>query len=373
MRFIVYSVNLLKKISLLEGIVTNNTILPILNNLLFDIDGDLLKITASDMETTMTLALEVEGEGGKGKYAVSVKMLSEILKALPEQPLTFNFLEEEYEMHITSEQGNYKMAFFDSESYPNIPAIDNPKTLKVPSNIISKGIEKTSFATSNDSLRSNLQGVLMNLDKDGITFVASDTHRLAKYTKIIEGVVDDAKFIIPKKPLKQLDKVLSGYDNEVKIEYNDSNVKFYIDNDIEIICRLIEGTFPDYKKALPTDNNNVLLANNSYISKAIKRVSIFSDRLNNMTKFNFSGNNLELSAEDVDFSNKAIEKLIVDYKGEDMIIGFNAKSLIEILTVLDMEEFSLEMSLPTKGCIIKPYPNEEGENIEMLLMPLIIN
>jgi DNA polymerase-3 subunit beta len=373
MKFLVSSSLLLKHIQVLSGVISNNNNLPILEHFLFEIDNSKLTITASDLETTLSATIDVESDSND-KIAIPAKMLLDTLKTFAEQPLTFIQNKEEKLIEISSDTGKYKLAFADGNEFPKANEIEEPYTINVKSEIIQTAISKTIFATGNDDLRPVMSGVFFSFRPEGLVFVATDAHKLVKYQRSdakTDGV--EADFIMPKKPLNLLKNTLSSGDEEIKIEYNLSNAKFTIDNMV-MSCVLIEGKYPNYEAVIPKANPNVLTINRHAFLSSVKRVSIFSNRTTHQIKLNIVGSQLQISAEDLDYSNKADERITCNYQGEDMAIGFNSRFLTEMLNNLDSDEVILEMSAPNRAGILTPSDGlQEGEKILMLVMPVMIN
>lgn len=372
MKFLVSSSLLLKQLQILGGVISNTNSLPILDNFLFEVDNSKLTITASDLETTLSSTIDIESDS-VGKIAIPAKMLLDTLKTFAEQPLTFIQNKDEKLIEIASDTGKYKLAFADGNDFPKSNAIENPSTINVKSEIISTAISKTLFATGNDDLRPVMSGVYFSFSPAGMIFVATDAHKLVKYTRNDAVADHEAEFIMPKKPLNLLKNIISSNDEELVIEYNVSNAKFTAAN-IELSCILIEGKYPNYEAVIPKSNPNVLTINRHAFLSSVKRVSIFSNRTTHQIKLNIAGAQLQVSAEDVDYSNKADERISCNYQGEDITIGFNSRFLNEMLNNLDSDEVILEMSAPNRAGILTPSDGlQEGENILMLVMPVMIN
>ncbi len=371
MKFIVSSSTLVKQLQNLIGIINSNNTLPILDNFLFALEENELVITASDIETVMSARIEVQSEY-QGKIAINARLLFDAIKTLPEQPLTFIINSDAHTLEITSDMGNYDMAFFDGDEFPEIKDIESSAGIEILAEILSKAIAKTVFATANDDLRPMMNGVLFQLSPENITFVATDAHKLVKYSRSDLHADNTAEFIVPKKPLNVLKNALSQSDDTVKVQYNETNAKFDFDN-ISLVCRLIEGKYPNYNSVIPKDNPNKLTINRVSFLTSVRRASVFSSKTNHQIRLKISGQVLEINAEDIDFSNKAEETLSCTYSGDDMQIGFNSKFLLEMLNNLESEDILLEMSVPSRAGILTPADGlEEGEEILMLVMPVMI-
>ncbi|MGV6827918.1 MAG: DNA polymerase III subunit beta [Flavobacteriales bacterium] len=371
MKFIVSSSYLLKHLQVLGGIINNNNTLPILDNFLFQLDHNSLTVSASDLETTISSELEVESTE-KGSVCLPARLLLDTLKTFPEQPLTFT-IEENNTVEISSNHGKYALAYASGEEFPSAIEIQDPSMTKIQGAILSTAISKTIFASGNDDLRPVMSGVFFQFSKENLTFVATDAHKLVKYTRNDLQASQEAEFIMPKKPLHLLKGILAGIEEEVTIEYNDSNAKFSFENTI-LICRLIDGKYPNYEAVIPKENPNRLTIERNQFLNSVRRVSIFSNKTTHQIRLKIAGAELQVSAEDVDYSNKAQERLTCDYQGDDMQIGFNSRFLTEMLNNLDSDDISLEMSLPNRAGILTPVDGlDEGEQITMLVMPVMLN
>jgi len=371
MKFIVSSSQLLKQLQILGGVINNNNTLPILDNFLFELDNNQLKVSASDLETTMSDTLDVESDE-VANIAVPAKLLLDILKTFPEQPLTF-ITEDNNTLEISSESGKYALAYADGAEFPKAIELDSPSTTIIPSLVLSSAINKTIFAAGNDDLRPVMSGVFFQFNSDGLIFVATDAHKLVKYERNDITTEKTAEFIMPKKPLTILKNILSNTESEVVVAYNDANAKFTFDN-IMLVCRLIDGKYPNYEAVIPKENPNKLTLERMSFLNSVKRVSIFSSKTTHQIRLKMAGTSLNISAEDIDYSNKADEHLQCNYEGNDMQIGFNSRFLLEMLTNLNSNEVLLEMSLPNRAGILTPIDGlEEGEKITMLVMPVMLN
>jgi len=371
MKFIVSSSYLLKQLQVLGGVINNNNTLPILDNFLLELDNNTLTVSASDLETTMSSILEIDSKS-KGNVAVPAKLLLEILKTFPEQPLTFT-VEENSTIEISSNSGKYALAFAPGEEFPKAVVLDDPSSTIIPAEVLATAISKTIFAAGNDDLRPVMSGVFFQFSPEGLIFVATDAHKLVKYARTDVKASQVADFIMPKKPLNILKNILAASNSEVKIEYNNSNAVFSFDNYM-LVCRLIDGKYPNYEAVIPKENPNKLHIDRSQFLNSVKRVAIFSNKTTHQIRLKMAGTELNISAEDIDYSNKAEERLTCDYQGDDLQIGFNSRFLTEMLTNLQSDEIMLEMSLPNRAGILTPVDGlDEGETITMLVMPVMLN
>ncbi|WP_159024075.1 DNA polymerase III subunit beta [Formosa sp. L2A11] len=371
MKFIVSSTYLLKQLQVLGGVINSSNTLPILDNFLFELSSSKLIVSASDLETTMSSTLEVESES-EGSVAIPARLLLDTLKTFPEQPLTF-IIEDNNTIEISSNHGKYALAYANGNEFPKAVSLDNPSTTTIVGDILATAISKTIFAAGNDDLRPVMSGVFFQFSTESLTFVATDAHKLVKYTREDVAASEVAEFIMPKKPLNLLKGILAGSEDDVIVEYNDSNAKFTFDN-VELICRLIDGKYPNYDAVIPKENPNKLTITRNQFLSSVKRVSIFSNKTTHQIRLKIAGAELNISAEDIDYSNKAEERLTCDYQGDDMQIGFNSRFLTEMLNNLNSDDVQLEMSLPNRAGILTPIDGlDEGEQVTMLVMPVMLN
>lgn len=371
MKFIVSSSALLKQLASINGVVTNNPVVPILENFLFEINDSTLTITASDLETSMITELQVEAKES-GRIAAPAKILIETLKNLPDQPVTFTIDEETYTIEISSSNGRYKLSGENATDFPRVPVVKGGSAIEIPSNVLARAINKTIFAVSNDELRPAMTGIYVQLRTDNVTFVATDGHRLLRFRRTDIATAQEASLIIPRKAFTLLKSTLPSEATAVRMEFNQSNAFFSFDN-IRMICRLIDERYPDYENVIPVQNPNKLVIDRSALLSSVRRISIYSNKTTHQIRLKLSGSELQVSAEDLDFSNEANERLTCQYDGEDMEIGFNAKFLIEMLNNIDADEISFELSTPNRAGLLMPLANEDNENVLMLVMPVMLN
>lgn len=370
MKITLGSKTLLEKLTVLHGVISSKSTMPILENFHFKVNGDQLKITSSDLETTMSTTLTVESDGNCN-IAVPAKMLIDILKSFPEQPLVFNFADNSI-IEIHSASGDYAIAYQNGKEFPALYEVEDPKEITLSSKVLANAIGKTLFATGTDDLRPVMSGVFFQLSSDRFNFVATDAHKLVKYSITDIKSEDTSEFIVPKKPLGILKTALGNTDQEVKMAFNAINVTFQMP-DYTLNSRLIDGKYPNYEAVIPKENPNKMTVDRIQFLNAVKCVSLFANKTTHQVKLGIIGNELNLSAEDVDYSNKAEERLTCNYIGEDLTIGFNSRFLTEMLSTIGSDNILLEMSMPNRAGIITPVEGlAEGENLLMLVMPVMI-
>lgn len=371
MKFIVNSSYLLKQLSNINGVITTNPVVPILENFLFEIDKSNLKVTASDLQTSMITEINVESKE-KGSIAVPARILLDTLKNLPDQPVTFSIDSTSYAIEISSDNGRYKLAGENATDFPKVPAVSNDFSAHISSEVLAKAVNNTIFATSSDELRPAMTGVYVNLGEKNTTFVATDGHRLVRYRRTDIKSENGSTIIIPRKALNLLKSTLPTENTDVTIDFNASNAFFNFGN-IRMICRLIDERFPDYENVIPSSNPIKMTISRTDLLGSLKRISIYANKTTHQVRLKITGSELQVSAEDLDFSNEANERLSCEHEGEDIEIGFNARFLIEMLSNLDADQIRLNMSAPNKAGVINPAEKDKSEDILMLVMPVMLN
>ena len=375
MKFVVSSTDLLGHLQAVSRVISSKNTLPILDNFLFRLDGNELEITASDLESTLITKMTLENASDSGSIAVPARILTDTLKEFPEQPLTFEIDNEKLSVVINSENGKFTVVGQNAGDFPQMPSIkqDQKATIEVPAEVLYSGINKTLFATADDELRPVMNGVYVELATDNLTFVASDAHKLVRYKRSDAKADTDSSFILPKKPASLLKNVLPKEENPVTIEFDEKNA-FFSMTEYKLVCRLVEGNYPSYNTVIPTDNPNKLSIDRVEFYNTLKRVSVYSNQASNLVKLALTGNQITVSAQDIDFSISAYERLNCQYEGDDMEIGFKSTFLIEILSNLSSTDVVVELSDPTRAGIMLPAVSEnDDEDVLMLLMPMMIN
>jgi len=373
MNFIVSSSYLLKNLNSISGVITSNPVVPILENVLFEIEGGNLLITASDLQTSVMVELQVESKED-GSVAIPAKILIETLKNLPEQPVTFSIDDQNYNIEINSDNGRYKLAGENSADFPKVPGVNDGYSSDINSDILNSAISNTIFSTSTDELRPAMTGVFFKLASTGCTFVSTDGHRLVKYIRTdIKGDEVDHDMILPRKSLNLLKSILpTDKSSDIKLDFNASNAYFSFEN-IKMVCRLIDERYPDYDNVIPSDNSNTVTITKSELLGSLKRISIYANKTTNQVRFKISGSEILISAEDLDFSNEANERISCEHDGDDIEIGFNAKFLIEMLSNIESEKVMLKLSEPNRAGLLIPEDINDNEDITMLVMPVMLN
>ena len=374
MKFIVSSLKLLKSLQALSGVIGSKNTLPILDDFLFQLGENELKITTSDLDVTMTVTMQPDMVDGTGEVTIPARLLLEIMKNFPDVPITVSVDNNTLAVELIAGEGRYKLAGHKSDEFPQLPVMADTSVWEIPADVLAKGFDKTVFATGVDEIRPIMSGVLMEMNENYLTFVATDAHKLVRYRRMDVKSDTVASFIMPKKPINQLKNILVTLaDEPVRIEFNKTNASFVF-GDFVLICRLIEGRYPNYEAVIPKNNPNQLTIDRQSFLSAIRRVAVFSSKATHQVRFRITGQEIMLTAEDVDFYNEAKERLSCSSTGDDMEIGFNSRFFQEMLVNFDTEEVKLEMSAPNRAGILTPVGNEnEAEDLLMLLMPVMLN
>lgn len=371
MKFIVSSTVLLKNLQLISGVINPSNTLPILDDFLFEMKDKNLTITASDLETTMSVNVALDMAESPGVVTIPAKLLLDTLKTFANVPITVNIDDDTLAIEISAGEGKFRLSGHKSDEFPLTPVIEDPTEISIKSEILKKAFHKTLFATGNDELRPVMSGVFCEFSPEDMTFVATDAHKLVRYKRTDSSCSSMISFILPKKPLNQLKNILPE-EIDIKVEYDAKNASFTFEN-VKLICRLIEGKYPNYEAVIPKQNPNKLTIERSPFISSIKRVALYANQSTNQVRLKISGQELTLSAEDIDYANEAKERLACSFDGEDMEIGFNSKFLLDMLNNLESDTIKLEMSAPNRAGILMPVNDNKEEDILMLVMPVMLN
>lgn len=371
MRFEVASAELLRNLSYINGVIAPNPIVPILENFLFELNNNTLKVTGSDMQTVMVAEIEVNSTD-EVAVAIPAKLFMDTLRSLPEQPLTININAENFGLEIVTSTGRFKIAGEDPIDFPTLPEVNRNYSLDLDSSVLSSAINNTIFATSTDDLRPAMTGVYMDIEAEHTTFVATDGHRLIRYRREDINGEEENRVILPRKALNLIKSSLPDGSVPVKAEFSSSNAFFSFGN-IKMICRLIDERYPDYDNVIPKANPHKLVVERAPFLATLKRISIFSNKTTHQIRLKIDPEELTISAEDLDYSNEAEEKIPCEFNGETLEIGFNAKFLVEMLSNISSSTITIELSQPNRAGIILPSVVDENEDILMLIMPVMLN
>jgi DNA polymerase III subunit beta len=369
MKFSVSSAELSKVLSMASGAIGTGAVIYILEDFLFELEGNKLNISATNIEVSIKTTIEVQGEED-GKAAIPARILLDTLKAMPAQPISFDINEETNMVELESSFGKYKLAFDKVDDFPELSQPDKEDIMTIPSEILQHAISNTLFAISNDDMRLAMTGLYVQIDFDKVTFVATDAHKLVKYTYRAVESNFATHFIVPKKALSLLKSILPSNTN-IEVSFDDKFVYFTWGNSW-MSCRLIDAQFPDYNVVIPVESPYQMTVSKEALNSCLKRISIYANKTTNQVAFHIVDKSLTVKAQDLDFNNEAVEQLSCEFDGESMTIGFNAKFIIEMLNVLDTDEIVMKLIDPAHAGLIIPVDIDENEDLLMLIMPVMI-
>ncbi len=375
MKFVVSSTELLGHLQAISRVISSKNTLPILDNFLFNLSGNDLEITASDLESTLITRMKLENATGDGIIALPARILLDTLKEFSVQPLSFDINMDTLAVVITSENGKFNVVGQNGIDFPALPAIRKEKKFSfvINADVMLAGINRTLFATADDELRPVMGGIFVEASTEKITFVASDAHKLVRYQRSDTHADDNSSFILPKKPASLLRNILPKEVGAVTVEFDDKNAFFNL-NDYRVVCRLVEGNYPNYNSVIPKNNPRKVTVDRVEFYNTLRRVSVFSNQASNLVKLQLKGSQMTVSAQDIDFSISAYEKIKCQYEGEDLEIGFKSVFLLEILSNMASQDVMIELADPTRAGLFLPGESEnEAEDLLMLLMPMMIN
>jgi DNA polymerase-3 subunit beta len=374
MKFVISSSTLFAVLQTTGKVVSSKNTLPILDYFLLDLKGDKLKVTASDLETTLVAYVPVSSVETEGVIAAPVKLMLDLLKEFSEQPLTIEADESTWEIKVSWKTGSLMVPGTSGLSYPELPELEDDKQdVEFDVDVVLNGINKTVFATADDELRPVMNGVFINIEPELSTFVATDAHKLVKYTANTDNKGINTSFILPKKPVNTLKTLLLKEDEAIKVEVDSKNVVFHLKNYL-LVCRRIEGTYPNYNAVIPQSNPNHVIVDRIELMNAIKRVAVCSNQSTNLIKFDINAGDIKLTAQDLDFSVSAEENLTCSYEGDPVTIGFKSTFLVEIMSNLETPSIMMELADSTRAGVFKPIHDDKQEHETlMLLMPMMIN
>lgn len=373
MRFTVSSTALSSKLNALAKVINSKNSLPILADFLFDIQDNLLYLTASDSENVINTQMELTESDANGRFAINNHDLLEAIKGFSEQPITFDVNLQDNIAKISYQNGLFSLPVENADEYPQSqPITEGINTIVMPSNVLADNINRSLFATAQDELRPVMNGIYFDLTPEHLAVVASDGHKLVRNKVFTVQSEQPASFILPKKPAGLLKNLLQKDGGDVEIKFNERNAEINY-GDGRLSCRLIEGRYPNYNSVIPQNNTNTLTVDRLALLAALRRVQPFANDSSNLIRFHVEGSTLQLDAEDFDFSKTATERMICDYNGQPMSIGFKGSAFIEILTNFDCEEVIIQLADPSRAGLVIPSEQPEGQDVLMLMMPMLLN
>ena len=373
MRFTVSSTAISSKLNALSRVINSKNSLPILADFVFDIQGNTLKLTASDSENVMNTQVELNESNGDGRFAIGNHNLLEAVKGFSEQPITFDVDQQANIAKISYQNGLFSLPIESANEFPTPQSInDNANEIVISNAILADNINRTLFAAAQDELRPVMNGIYFDLNSECLTIVASDGHKLVRNKILTIHSEQPAAFILPKKPASLLKGLLGKDGGDVVIRFDERNAKINY-GDGEIICRLIEGRYPNYNSVIPQNNPTQLTVDRQALLSALRRVQPFANDSSNLIRFHVEGGTLQLDAEDYDFSKTATERMSCEYNGQPMSIGFKGSSFIEILSNFDCQEVNIQLADPSRAGLVLPSEQPENQDVLMLMMPMLLN
>ena len=373
MRFIVSSTALSNRLVALSRVINSKNSLPILGDFLFEIIDGKLNLTASDSEVMMKTTLELTETDGDGRFCVGNHDLLEAVKGISEKPITIEVNQDDNLAKISYQNGMFSLPVENADEFPQPQQIgDGATTINIATNVLAENINRSIFATAQDELRPVMNGIYFDLTSEYLAIVASDGHKLVRNKVLNIRSEQPASFILPKKPASLLKGVLGKQGGDVVIRFDERNAEINFEDGI-IICRLIEGRFPNYNSVIPQSNPNQLTIDRMGLLAALRRVQPFSNDSSNLIRFHVENGTLQLDAEDYDFSKTATERMTCDYNGMPMSIGFKGSSFIEILSNFDCDQVIIQLADPSRAGLVLPSEQPENQDVLMLMMPMLIN
>ena len=358
-----------KTLSHLQGIVDKKNSLPILANILIEAKDNSLILSSTDMDISIIEKINCSVTEN-GATTINSQILYDIVRKIDEDNEIEIISNNGKLLTLRSNGSRFSLACLPKEDYPIIEQDNSGVDIILNSKILFKLIDKTKFAISNEETRYFLNGLYFNITNEAnkkiVTLVGTDGHRLAKFSHEIDGEFDQVSgVIIPKKTIYELSKLLSEIDGDVKISISSNKIVFKIE-DIIFISKLIDGSFPDYKRVIPTDNTNILKINRDKLLSAVDRVSTIANEKSPVIKFKLLENILNLNTINNE-SSSASEDLTISYQGEEIEIGFNSKYIMDIVNNLDDTEISINLKNNTSPVIAQEKSNN---NLVYVLMPM---
>ena len=374
MKFVISSASMLNHLQAINRVINSKSTLPILDCFLLELKGEKLTLTAADSETRLETWVEVNSAEGEGSLAINAKNLLDPVRELPDQPLTFDINDETLEVFIYYQNGKYNFVGLKGDEYPDPKPLkeDSAMSLRIDSEMLLSGINRTVFATADDELRPVMNGIYFDITSEDLTFVASDGHKLVRVTTTDSKGDGRSSFILPKKPANLLKSILPRENGDVEINFDENNAYLTMGN-YKMVCRFVEGRYPNYNSVIPQNNSNSVVLDRLSLLNALKRVSVFSNPSIGLVKLQLSEDKIVITAQDIDFLTAAEETISCTYEGNVMNIGFKAVFLIEILDNIPSSDVRIELSDPSRAGLILPVEQEENEDMLTLLMPMMLN
>lgn len=372
MKFEVLSSDLMSHLNAISRVLVSKNAMPILDNFLFKVEDQKLTVTASDGDTTMITSMPIQNVDGTGSFVVPAKTIMEPLKEMSQQPLGIEIDNGNYEVIVSYANGKYHFIGGNAAEYPVLKELEaGAHTFDINAQALLNGIQSTIFATAEDDLRPVMNGIYFDLHADHITFVASDSKKLVRLVNSATAPGYEAAFILPKKPANLLKNVISKDMMLCSVSFDSKSARFQL-GDYELSCRQIDGRYPRYEVVIPKNNTNRLTIDRQSFLSSLRRIAVFSNSATNQVKFDLDQSQITISAQDVDFSTSGTETVVCSYDGKPMSIGFRANFLIEILNTISAQDIEMLLGDPARAGLVSPVQNNEGEDLLMLIMPMML-
>lgn len=373
MKFTLSSTALSNKLFALAKVINSKNSLPVLADFVFKTEGNVLFITTSDGENTMSTTLELSECDANDSFAIENHNLLEAVKGFSEQPLTFDVDNNSKNVKIIYQNGQFSLPIDEADNFPKPQTVsDMAPSISLSSALLAENITRSVFATAQDELRPVMNGIYFCISPEGLVVVATDGHKLVRNTIFDIKSEQESSFILPKKPALLLKNMLAKDDSIVSMKFDNANAEVVF-GDTRLVCRLIEGRYPNYKSVIPQNNPNTMTIDRDTLLGALKRVQPFANDTSKLVRFRIDSHVLQLDAEDFDFSKTATERMSCEYDGTPMSIGFKGNSFIEVLNNIEESEVALKLSDPSRAGIVVPSVQQENQDLLMLLMPMLLN
>lgn len=373
MRFTLSSTALSAKLTALSRVINSKNALPILGDFLFEIENNILYLTASDSENVMKTQVELTESDDNFRFAIGNHDMLEAIKGISEQPVTFDVSLDQNLVKISYQNGLFSLPIDNADEYPVAqPVGDFAKTITLSNAILAENINRSIFATAQDELRPVMNGIYFDLTADHLAVVASDGHKLVR-NKVFSIKSDEpSAFILPKKPANLLKNLLGKDGGDVTIRFDERNAEVNYGDGV-LQCRLIEGRYPNYNSVIPQNNPNEVRVDRLGLLSALRRVQPFANDSSNLVRFHVEGSTLQLDAEDYDFSKTATERMTCDYNGLPLSIGFKGNAFIEVLSNIECQDVLIQLADSSRAGLVLPSEQPENQEIVMLMMPMLLN
>ena len=369
MKFTIDGKLLQQQLSAVNKVINSKNALSILDNFLFELEGNELTITGSDQENTVKAKLEVLDCDGNGRIAVPAKTILEITKEVNNQPVNFELNVQTGEIELSFLNGQFKFMGINADEFPKGDNLEEEAmSFTMPAAVVLKGIENTVYAVSQESIRPIMTGIYWDIHQDEVVFVASDTHKLVRYITREVAPGFERGFIMPSKPANILKNII-GKEDLVNIKIGEKGACFAF-GDFSLTCRFIKGNYPNYNRVIPTDNPYVVTVDRQSMLNAMRRVAIFASKASSLVKIEMSQGMMRLAAQDLDYGTSAEERVMCDYQGNDMTIGFNSAFTLEILNNMGGDSTVIKLSDPARPGIFQPLEQEPNTDLTTIQMPM---